>query len=239
MGKPIGGADAERALLDRLTQSVDRYATPLQRIQTAPYYSNEGALEVVLHYGPVIARAAEQYGVERETLQAVLFQELRFLNIFDEVDAFVLATYDYLQQTEDRLSLPRHLRSFSLPPVPPLVYRLDSSTGLGQIFAKTAIRALNWREGRPVYDESSWKDLRTVWVRLKTDDVYNIETAALVLSHKRSLLREAGNPDPSPADIMQAYNGTGELSVRYRNVALEYYLAFRAYNNAIEAGPRF
>lgn len=211
---------------------MDRYATALQLLCAAPYYSNEDALEVVLRFGPAIADAAERYGVEQEMLQAVLFQELRFLNVFDEVDVFVCATYEYLQRVEGCAQLPWYLQSLSPPPAPPPVYRLDSSTGLGQIFAATAIDAINWSEGRTVYDCGNWRDLRTVWLKLKTDDVYNIETAALVLAYKRSLLQDAGNPSPTPGDIMQAYNGTGPLSLRYRAVTLEYYQAFQTYRRS-------
>ena len=55
---------------------------------------------------------------------------------------------------------------------------------------------------------------------------------ALVLSHKRSILQAAasGN-EPSAADIMQAYNGTGELSRRYREAVCRYYAAFQQYDN--------
>lgn len=214
-------------LLAALEESVSRYATLPQLLGTAPYYSSGAALELVLSHDGDVAWAAREFHVEREMLQAVLFQEIRFLNVFDEVDWFVSASYDYLQRLDDC----RRGR-LRVPVPPPLVFRTDSSTGLGQIFASTAIAAINWDAGHQVYDCGDWRDLRTVWTRLRTDDSYNIRVAALVLAHKRSLLREQGLAEPSPADIMQAYNGTGPLSVRYRQVTQEYYLAFLAYHQA-------
>lgn len=227
LGKESGG-DRQR-LLAALEESVEGYATPLQLLGTAPYYSSEAALELVLSCDKTITDAAARYGVEKAVLQAVLFQELRFLNVLDEVDLFVAATHAYLRQMEDYESLPGSERALALPPTRPVVFRLDSSTGLGQIFADTAIQAVNWQAGRQVYDPEDWHDVCAVWTRLREDDTYNIETAALVLAYKRSLLRSESGIEPSAGDIIQAYNGTGELSRRYREVVCAYCRAFRQY----------
>lgn len=223
----------EDRLLEALEESVQNYATPLQLLGTAPYYSSEAALALVLSYDGAVTAAAEKAGVEKAMLQAVLFQEIRFLNLLDEVDLFVAATHAYLRQLEEYEELPREERVYALPPVRPVVYRLDSSTGLGQIFADTAIRAVNWQAGFPVYDRTDWHDLSAVWDRLRSDDVYNIETAALVLAYKRGVLQAEGNPAPTAADIMQAYNGTGELSRRYREAVCAYCEAFRRWNSGM------
>ena len=221
------GGDRQR-LLAALEESVERYATPLQLLGTAPYYSSEDALALVLSRDQTITAAAARYGVEKEMLQSILFQELRFLNLLDEVDLFVSATHAYLRQRESYESLSPEEQTFALPPVRPVVYRMDSSTGLGQIFADTAIRAINWQAGRAVYDGGDWHDVSAVWTRLREDDAYNIEMAALVLAYKRAVLRLEGT-EPSPGDIMQAYNGTGELSRRYREAVCAYCQAFRQY----------
>lgn len=216
-------------LLQSLEESVHQYASPLQLAGTAPYHSSEDALEIILSQDESISRAAARFGVEKAMVQAVLFQEIRFLNLLDEVDLFVAATHAYLKQTEDYERLCPEERVFAMPPLRPLVFRLDSSTGLGQIFGDTAIRAINWQAGREVLDRNDWHDLSAVWARLRRDDTYNIEMTALVLAYKRGVLEAQGNPAPSPADIMQAYNGTGPLSLRYREVTAAYYLAFRRY----------
>ena len=64
--------------------------------------------------------------------------------------------------------------------------RDDSSTGVCQIFGKTAISALNfaiekgWRSGE-TYDPSNEEHIEEVWSKLHDDESYCIEVAALVL----------------------------------------------------------
>lgn len=103
--------------------------------------------------------------------------------------------------------MPLNLKILRGAPTPPVGFRLDSSTGLGQIFASTAIAATNWYYGKKVYDSTNWKDLRTVWTSLNGNNVYNIDMVGRVLAYKRSSITK-----PTPKTIMQAYNGTGELA---------------------------
>ncbi len=226
---PSGQAAPDRArLLEALEAGVEHYATPLQLLGTAPYYSSRDALAAVLAYDAAVTAAAERYGVEKAMVQAVLFQEIRFLNLLDEVDHFVAAAHTYLQIREDWGQSSPQQRLPALPPA----FRTDSSTGLGQIFAATAIRAVNWREGRTVYDAEDWHDLQAVWDTLRNDNLYNIDMTALVLAYERSVLREKNGTEPPAADIMQAYNGSGPLSLRYREAVSEYYAAFQAYHGS-------
>ena len=225
--QPMGAA--EERLLRALEEDIGRHAGLLQLLGTAPYYSSQRALSVVLSRGETIAAAAARFDVEPEMVQAVLFQEMRFLNVLDEVDHCVAATHAYLDRLETYESLPPEERLYAEPPVRPVVFRLDSSTGLGQIFARTAIRALNWQAGREICDEEDWHDLSAIWARLRGDETYNIEMTALVLAYKRDLLCGQGL-EPTALDIMQAYNGTGEASRWYRQVVSEHYRAFRAYS---------
>lgn len=110
----VPGAAAKAVLLDSLRRSVDGYATPLQRLELPRYYNSGSALELVLSWDGIVTAAAERHGVEKEMLQAVFFQELRFLNILDEVDRFVAASYDYLERAEEYAR-----RARVLPPAPP------------------------------------------------------------------------------------------------------------------------
>lgn len=113
-------------------------------------------------------------------------------------------------------------------PVPPIVYRKDSSTGLGQIFASTAIDATNWYE-KTNYDRNDKKDLEKFWNELQDED-YNIDMVGRVLAYKRSTLPEGADAKR----IMKAYNGSGELAEKYSNVTWQYYKAFEEYNSALE-----
>ena len=76
-----------------------------------------------------------------------------------------------------------------------------------------------------MYDSTNWKDLRTVWTSLNSNNVYNIDMVGRVLAYKRSSITK-----PTPKTIMKAYNGTGELAIKYGEVTNNYYLAFRQYN---------
>ena len=90
-------------------------------------------------------------------------------------------------------NLPKWARFLSSPPAYPIVYRLDSITGAGQIFASTAIAANNWRFNQGIvtgrrYDVNNKSDRKEMWDKLNKDDAYNINMVGLVLSHKASQL---------------------------------------------------
>lgn len=70
----------------------------------------------------------------------------------------------------------------------PSVLKYDSSTGLCQIFAETAIRAINWARqrgmtGEPVRDPDNLNHIFEIWNRLRTDSNFNLRSAALTLAH--------------------------------------------------------
>ena len=43
-----------------------------------------------------------------------------------------------------------------------------------------------------------------------------------------------GDREPTPWEIMKAYNGSGDDADTYANAAVQYYEAFREYNSALE-----
>ena len=160
-------------------------------------------------------------------VQAVLFQEVRFEGLEDwPTDAVVMATYSYLDQMEDYSQfVDEHpfLSLFITPPTPPLIMKYDCSTGLGQVYAATAIAAYNWYYGTD-YDTGDHDDLREFWEKLQNDE-YNIEMIALVLAYKLSY---TGSYDQA----MKAYNGSNDDAERYRLVTMKYYEAFKKYNSS-------
>lgn len=114
----------------------------------------------------------------------------------------------------------------------------DSSTGLGQIFAATAIVARNYcvLQGivsGSIMDPSKESDLWTVWQKLHADDTYNISTAALVLLQAASDINVARpGLDTSEADstkILARYNGTGSDAAEYGNQLIGLYRVFEKY----------
>ena len=115
------------------------------------------------------------------------------------------------------------LSLFITPPTPPLIMKYDCSTGLGQLYAATAIAAYNWYYGTD-YDTGDPDDLREFWEKLQNDE-YNIEMIALVLAYKLSY---TGSYDQA----MKAYNGSNDDAERYRLVTMKYYEAFKKYNSS-------
>lgn len=227
--REVGAAAAKQQLKASLGTAVDGYISLGQRIATLPCMDNDEALDVVLSHDAVIEAASDQYNVEKEMIQSVLFQELRFYNVADPVaDSFVRQAQAYEQQMETYLKADLLGQIVMGAPSPPIVYRSDSSTGLGQIFASTAIDATNWYE-QTNYDRKDKKDLEKFWNELQDED-YNINMVGRVLAYKRSTLPEGS----AAKEIMRAYNGSGELARKYSEVTSQYYDAFKEYNSALE-----
>lgn len=118
-------------------------------------------MKTVILYDDVITDAAKKYDVEKEMIQSVLFQEIRFYGLDDPIaDELVKKSYEYETKIYE-------LGGSFLPPIPVIGYRTDSSTGLGQIFAKTAIEATNWYQEDMVYDYSNIEDRKEMWFSFK------------------------------------------------------------------------
>lgn len=209
----------EERLLTELNLAVDSYINVGQMIKTAPYYTNETALATVIQYDAVIEAAAEKYGVDKAMVQSVLFQELRFYGMEDPVaDLYVRASYQYGHRQEEH-GKPQNMS----------LCRLDSSTGMGQVFAKTAIKAHNWKYNT-AYNPDNWEDLEMFWMYLQEDE-QNIDTVALVLAHTMSEQEVSGELSLAETEaVMARYNGTGVWAAKYGQVTIQYYQAFVEYN---------
>ena len=139
---------------------------------------------------------------------------------------------------EKAFELPWYIQIIRGMPTPPILYRTDTSTGVGQIFAETAIEATNsWTKKNGInsehrYDKTNWKDLEEFWLKLQYDDGYNIDMIGRVLDYKRDLLIEGGFSDPTPRQIMQRYNGgdSNKYAIAYGKVTEKYYNAFKQFN---------
>ena len=218
--------EAKSPLERDLDKAVNDYKNPLQTIATLPFNSTEKSLQTVQKYDVEITKAARDYSVEKEMVQAVLFQEMRFYNGGDPLaDALVTQSYAYQQQLEHYAKSSGKGLGF---PDAVIGYREDSSTGLGQAFAATAIEAYNFRYDTQ-YNPNNWKDLKYFWDKLQ-DDAYSIEATAMILAYKKSVLNDDLDREPTIAEIMMAYNGSGDLALKYMAVTSEYYKAFQEHN---------
>ncbi|GAB3459782.1 glycoside hydrolase domain-containing protein [Actinophytocola sediminis] len=122
----------------------------------------------------------------------------------------------------------------------------DSSTGLGQIFAQTAIRARNHCIragviGGQIMDFANDADRMAVWTKLHEDNIYNISTVPLVLIEGAN---DIGLPRPevnlSEDDtrrVLARYNGTGDAAENYGRQLIGLYRVFEKYHKPLrEAG---
>lgn len=216
---------AEEQLQIKLEKAVEGYINLGQMIKTAPCYSTEDALNLVLQHDAEITAAAQKYGVEKAMIQAVLFQEIRFYGIEDPVaDAWVSLTYaEEDRQTESGSRMAGELSLFRV------IHKQDSSTGIAQIYAKTAIEAYNWKYGTE-YDPSDIATLEQFWMGLQ-DDACCIDTEAMVLA-KIMDDQQVSTPltEDETRQVMARYNGTNSWAQKYGEVTAQYYAAFQEYN---------
>lgn len=183
--------------------------------------STPEALDVILNWDPLVTRLARELKMRKSLMQAVLFQELRHFSRQD------VAT--------DEAVIDHHAGT-GLSPL------ADASTGLGQIYAKTAIEARNHCISagiigglvRDPFDES---DLWAIWQRLHTEDTYNISTVPLVLIHAASMVGRArpglSQSDADATATIARYNGTNDAAAAYGETVFGYYFIFEVYNSFV------
>ena len=216
---------SEAQLQIKLEKAVEDYMNLGQMIKTAPCYSTEDALDCVLQYDAEITAAAQRYGVEKAMIQAVLFQELRFYGIEDPVaDAWVAMTYAEEDRRAENGSITAGETSMFR-----MIRKQDSSTGIAQIYAKTAIEAHNWKYSTE-YDPSDIATLERFWIGLQ-DDTRSIDTEAMVLA-KIMDDQEVSVPltEDEAGQVMARYNGTNGWAQKYGAVTARYYAAFQEYD---------
>lgn len=211
-------------LFHELSDAVDSYANIGQRLKTFLVGSSvEKALDVVLSNDEIITKTAQKYSVEKEYIQSIIFQEQRFYAIDDPIaDSLVIQSNLYDENLKKFIS-----RDSFYVPSPILGYRNDSSTGIGQIFAKTAITAINSYEGMEKYSLNSKDDINTVWNALQKTE-FNIDTIGSIMLYNKERLNK--NNTFSTKNLLKSYNGSGVLAEKYSIVTEKYFNAFRNYN---------
>lgn len=203
------------------TQTADIVATAANWLtsnmsipqQDAAVRQRAAAVEGVLNWDEQLTALARGFRMRKSLIETALMWEYALENVLDlGVDEQVRYTYAAWN---------------SGIPNPPGA-RWDSSTGPGQVFAATAIDALNWARGRgltgePQRDAASRADVWSVWQRLNTSIQFNVEAVALVLlkcaSDAGLNVEEALYFDLDDVKaILTRYNG--EMSYGERNAGL-------------------
>ena len=126
------------------------------------------AEQIIIRCRPQIREICDRYGLPDALLRAVLYKEMTEIDLLDLAADLVVFSGVFAKK--------------------------DSSTGYGQVFGKTAVKAINFAvdHGLTTYkdlglltdrrlDEHNIRDCRTVWKRLYRDKYFNIESVALTL----------------------------------------------------------
>jgi hypothetical protein len=197
------------------------------------------SLDKLLQHDALITGLSRAFKMRKSLIQAPLFWEIRKRTPEDVLaDQLVLTWYDYLEQMEYWEGL-SPAEQIIIPPPQPVPEKDDGSTGLGQIFAATAIAAHNFAvsqgtiEGK-LLDGDDWHVKWDVWKRLREDEEYNVSTVPLVLIHNASLVGVTADRlaygDDDSRRVLARYNGTGDAAEKYGGELLGVYDVLEKYN---------
>ncbi|GHD53174.1 glycoside hydrolase domain-containing protein [Streptomyces galbus] len=193
----------------------------------------EECIDKVLAMDALITGLARSFRMRKSLMQAVIFWEYQADFTDEGVDALVAAYFDW-----EEAHAAWEQNPVGIPPTPPAVIRDDSSTGVAQIFGRTAIKARNHCIRADVIagtiqDMEDWRARRAVWDRLRNDDDYNVSTVPLIHIESAALkgittdrLRYS---DEEIVAVLTLYNGAGEYGRRARDL----YAIFEHYNAAL------
>ncbi|MGI3781666.1 MAG: glycoside hydrolase domain-containing protein, partial [Janthinobacterium lividum] len=157
--------------------------------------------------------------LRKALIQAPLFWEMRKLTYADDAADLLVQAYYAGQPGND-----------------------DCSTGLAQIFARTAILSNNYctQQGivaGTVLDPENTDDVWMIWQVLHDQDDKNVETVPLVLLRNAGLAKFS-RPGLDASDavtqkLLELYNGTGDAAVEYGRQLLGVYRVFEKYHKII------
>ncbi|MEU3853984.1 glycoside hydrolase domain-containing protein [Streptomyces sp. NPDC029554] len=186
--------------------------------QSLTYRSTTKSFDILMSFDGLVTRLARTFRMRKALIQSPLLWETRMYNKLDVLgDEAVIDHYDGTG----------------------LSTKNDASTGLGQIFAATAIRGRNHciragLIGGTIMDAANENDLWNVWQRLHNDHEYNISTMPTVLIEGAA---DVGVPQPSMSTseehtrlTLARYNGTDERAQNYGRAMLGLHQVFEKYN---------
>lgn len=200
-------------------------------------YTAEEALELIFKYDQPITSMANRLQMPKALIQGILLREITCIYIADDMaDLAVMNYFTYEQNLDTYMKLPWYLKIGMIIEVPSPM-RNDSSTGLGQIFAKTAINSNNYAIDKKYivgnkYNYDDWSQRKTIWYKLKNDNEYNVGMVGLVLktgaAEKKVDTKKLTANDTKI--VLARYNGTAKATSKYGSLVYNYYKIFKQYN---------
>ena len=239
LNKPFN-RDNYAALKTELVSCVENDLSWIQSL--GRWHTSEEALDIVLNHDVTITQMCNTFGIQKGLLQTVFFREQKFIWFQDDVaDTVVVASYNYDKDIEQWQSLSLAEQAVIPCPTKPAIYRHDCSTGLCQIFAATAIKAINFAVDRKIitdekhYDKNNLKDLESIWFKLKNDDTFNIKCGVLTLIYEAiSTLGYSYDfqnySNEQIAMLFTKYNSISNLPNDYGKDCAKWYKIFHKYN---------
>ena len=197
-------------------------------------------IDIILQYDYYITCFANCFNIPKEMIQTILLRELWCLNTGDAIgDGWVMQYFQWKDNCE-YWSNQSVLYQATVPyPTQPIPLKEDSSTGLGQIHAKVAIKAFNEAVDNGYINEtkldgSNWKVCKNVWFSLKNTPIYNIKMSTLNILSCINEYNYGSNPWCYTANqykqIFTRYNANQNTINDYGRECYEYYLIFKRYN---------
>lgn len=187
----------------------------------------------------LLTELSQAYGVRKALIQSVAFWEYwktTFIDTFTDIDVQNFYTYKVAYEIWEEGG------KIGDPPVV-VAFQDDCSTGFAQIFARTAIRAHNWKvfnnySSGALADESDWHDVWSFWQRLHGSDEQNLTAVPGVLLWGAEDGGVTGPPrltyTPTEVEqILARYNGTGPAAAAYGAEVKGIYDLFEARNLAM------
>lgn len=171
-----------------------------------------------------ITSLASKYKVYKALIMTPMIWESMVINALDDIaDARVVSYYNAA------------LTGGAIPPEA----ANDSSTGICQIFARTAISARNWAVAgglisEPLRSFDNTSEAWDVWNRLRTDERYSIETALFVMmqaAQQMAKVAPAFLRDMTPSQVLRTLYGYNGGAVYGRNRTHLYYTIMRWENS--------
>lgn len=179
---------------DEVTALVKEHLSLFQDLKAKR--SPEAAMEIVIEYDELFTELSQTYGFRKALIQSVLMRELSYedWNLDLAADTAVTNYYNYKVALEAWEALPPLVQAVTPIPTMPLIVTTDSSTGYAQIFAQTAIKAINYAvsqgilTGGSTYDLGNWKHMMFIWNELHNNINFNLRNSAFVLLHAANLV---------------------------------------------------
>ena len=240
--KKSSKADAESELRGSLKEQAGKDLGKKGKVKEfAGGYSPNKAINIILKYDNYIDDVSKGYGVNKALIQSLLFRELICYDALDvAADKAVMEYFSYKQRLEDYKKTKWYIQILTGAPTPNGMMREDCSTGLGQIFARTAIGAINYgiTNKKLMFDADNWKVRRQIWNSLHNDDEYTVRTIAKILIKEADGINKINlkSPKSNHAKLVLArYNLSGRKKAgNYGKSCYRYYKLFKKYNKAVK-----